>query len=205
MAASLTSPACTVATKPPFRTPLFAPRPLVPQFGLPDLAGRVHILKIHAKSMAVDKDIRYELLARLCPSSTGAELRSVCTEAGMYAIRGRRKSISEKDFLESINKVIRSYKKFSSTPKYMVCVHGQRQGGGGSGWAPRGGAGATRRSTGRDCDRFFLRPLAPATHPLAPFVLPNVAQVQLKARLCAARCDDDEERGGRAPSALSHN
>ena len=91
-----------------------------PQFGLPDLAGRVHILKIHAKTMAVDKDIRYELLARLCPSSTGAELRSVCTEAGMFAIRGRRKSISEKDFLESINKVIRSYKKFSSTPKYMV-------------------------------------------------------------------------------------
>ena len=38
----------------------------------------------------------------------------------MFAIRGRRKSISEKDFLESINKVIRSYKKFSSTPKYMV-------------------------------------------------------------------------------------
>ena len=30
---------------------------------------------------------RYELLARLCPNSTGAELRSVCTEAGMFAIR----------------------------------------------------------------------------------------------------------------------
>jgi 26S proteasome regulatory subunit T1 len=90
------------------------------EFGLPDLAGRVHILKIHAKTMAVDKDIRWELLARLCPSTTGAELRSVCTEAGMFAIRARRKSISEKDLLDSINKVIRSYKKFSSTPKYMT-------------------------------------------------------------------------------------
>lgn len=90
------------------------------EFALPDLAGRVHILKIHAKTMAADKDIRYELLARLCPSATGAELRSVCTEAGMFAIRARRKSISEKDFLDSIAKVIKAYKKFSSTPKYMV-------------------------------------------------------------------------------------
>ena len=34
---------------------------------------------------------RFELLARLCPNCTGAELRSVCTEAGMFAIRSRRK------------------------------------------------------------------------------------------------------------------
>lgn len=90
------------------------------EFGLPDLEGRTHILKIHAKVMSVDRDIRYELLARLCPNTTGAELRSVCTEAGMFAIRARRKSASEKDFLDSINKVIKGYQKFSSTPKYMV-------------------------------------------------------------------------------------
>lgn len=75
------------------------------EFGLPDLEGRTHILKIHAKVMSVDRDIRYELLARLCPNTTGAELHSVCTEAGMFAIRARRKSVSEKDFLDSINKV----------------------------------------------------------------------------------------------------
>jgi 26S proteasome regulatory subunit T1 len=90
------------------------------EFSLPELEGRVHILKIHTKSMAVDKGVRWELLARLCPSTTGAELRSVCTEAGMYAIRSRRKTIGEKDFLEAIDKVIRSYKKFSATPKYMI-------------------------------------------------------------------------------------
>jgi len=90
------------------------------EFGLPDLEGRTHILKIHSKTMAVERGIRYELLARLCPSTTGAELRSVCTEAGMFAIRARRKAITEKDFLESIGKVIKGYQKFSSTPKYMV-------------------------------------------------------------------------------------
>jgi len=90
------------------------------EFGLPDLEGRAQILKIHARSMSCDRDIRFELIARLCPNTTGAELRSVCTEAGMFAIRGRRKSVSEKDFLDSVNKVIKGYKKFSSTPKYMV-------------------------------------------------------------------------------------
>jgi 26S proteasome regulatory subunit T1 len=82
--------------------------------------GRAGIFKIHAKSMSVDRDIRYELLARLCPNSTGAEIRSVCTEAGMFAIRARRKLATEKDFLEAINKVIKAYAKFSSTPKYMT-------------------------------------------------------------------------------------
>ncbi|CAM9146752.1 unnamed protein product [Pylaiella littoralis] len=90
------------------------------EFGLPDLEGRAHILNIHSKSMNVDRDIRFELVARLCPNTTGAELRSVCTEAGMFAIRARKKSISEKDFLDAVNKVIKGYQKFSSTPKYMV-------------------------------------------------------------------------------------
>ena len=113
------------------------------EFGLPDLDGRSHIFKIHARSMSVERDIRFELLARLCPNSTGiylfffcnvisklyhlqvffflgAEIRSVCTEAGMFAIRARRKVATEKDFLEAVNKVIKSYAKFSATPRYMT-------------------------------------------------------------------------------------
>lgn len=41
------------------------------EFGLPDLEGRTHIFKIHARAMSVERDIRFELLARLCPNSTG--------------------------------------------------------------------------------------------------------------------------------------
>jgi len=70
--------------------------------------------------MAFEKDIRFELVARLCPNSTGADIRSVCTEAGMFAIRSRRKCISEKDLMDSIEKVIKGYAKFSATGKYMV-------------------------------------------------------------------------------------
>jgi 26S proteasome regulatory subunit T1 len=90
------------------------------EFGLPDLESRTQIFQIHTRTMNCERDIRFELLARLCPNSTGADIRSVCTEAGMYAIRARRKTVTEKDFLDAVNKVIKGYQKFSATPKYMV-------------------------------------------------------------------------------------
>jgi 26S proteasome regulatory subunit T1 len=90
------------------------------EFGLPDLEGRAHIFSIHARSMNCERDIRFELLARLCPNCTGADIRSVCIEAGMYAIRQRRKTVTEKDMIDAVNKVIKGYSKFSATPKYLV-------------------------------------------------------------------------------------
>ncbi len=75
------------------------------EFGLPDLESRAQIFSIHTRTMNCERDIRFELLARLCPNSTGADIRSVCTEAGMFAIRARRKTVTEKDFLDAVNKV----------------------------------------------------------------------------------------------------
>lgn len=75
------------------------------EFGLPDLDSRTQIFQIHTRTMNCERDIRFELLARLCPNSTGADVRSVCTEAGMFAIRARRKTVTEKDFLDAVNKV----------------------------------------------------------------------------------------------------
>jgi len=37
----------------------------------------------------------------------------------MFAIRSRRKIASERDFIDAVNKVVKSYAKFSSTPHYM--------------------------------------------------------------------------------------
>ncbi|KAF7295175.1 AAA domain-containing protein [Mycena indigotica] len=90
------------------------------EFSLPDADGRAHILRIHARSMSVERDIRFDLIARLCQGTTGAELRSVATEAGMFAIRARRKVASERDFLDAVNKVVKEGTKFSSTPLYQV-------------------------------------------------------------------------------------
>lgn len=90
------------------------------EFGLPDLEGRTKILEINARTMSVDKNIRYELIARLCNGATGAELRSVCIEAGMFAIRERRKIATENDFFKAVDKVIKEGAKFSSTPRYLT-------------------------------------------------------------------------------------
>merc|ERR1711934_761369 len=90
------------------------------EFGLPDLESRTQIFSIHTRAMNIERGIRFELLARLCPNATGADIRSVCTESGMFAIRARRKVVTEKDFLDAINKVIKGYKKFSATPTYMA-------------------------------------------------------------------------------------
>lgn len=90
------------------------------EVGLPDLEGRTQIFKIHGGSVNCERDIRWDLLARLCPNSTGADIRSVCSEAGMYAIRARRKTVTEKDFLAAIEKVVRGDAKFSATSAYAV-------------------------------------------------------------------------------------
>ena len=90
------------------------------EYSLPDLDGRVQIFKIQARTMAIEKDVRFELLARLTPNCTGADIRSVCIEGGMFAIRERRKTITEKDLLDSIEKVIKGYSKFSANKKYLI-------------------------------------------------------------------------------------
>lgn len=90
------------------------------EFGLPDLEGRVRILEINARTMSVEKNIRFDLISRLCSGATGAELRSVCIEAGMFAIRDRRKVATENDFFKAVDKVIKEGAKFSSTPRYLT-------------------------------------------------------------------------------------
>jgi 26S proteasome regulatory subunit T1 len=90
------------------------------EFELPKLEGRTRIFEIHSQNLSCERGIRWELIARLCPNTTGAELRSVTTEAGMFAIRARRKAVTEKDMLDAVEKVVKGYSKFSATPKYLV-------------------------------------------------------------------------------------
>ena len=49
----------------------------------------------------------------------GADISCMCREAGMFAIRSRRKTVSERDFLDAVDKVIRGYKRFSAVAKYQ--------------------------------------------------------------------------------------
>ncbi|KAL6137329.1 hypothetical protein ACLB2K_062621 [Fragaria x ananassa] len=50
----------------------------------------------------------------------GVNIKKCMHRSRMYAIRARRKTVTEKDFLDAVNMVIKGYQKFSATPKYMV-------------------------------------------------------------------------------------
>lgn len=57
---------------------------------LPNEASRLDILKIHAKGLTKHGEIDYEACAKICEDFNGADMRNVCTEGGMFAIRAER-------------------------------------------------------------------------------------------------------------------
>ena len=73
---------------------------------LPNVDGRREILKIHTKNMSFDEEADIDLLADLTEDLSGADLKAVCTEAGMFAIREKRDKITVNDFMDAIEKVM---------------------------------------------------------------------------------------------------
>jgi len=72
---------------------------------LPDEEGREKIFKIHTRNMSVADDIDFEELAKTSEGMSGADIRAICTEAGMFAIRDDRETITEADFTEAKDKL----------------------------------------------------------------------------------------------------
>ena len=73
---------------------------------VPTFQGRVEIFKIHSKAMSLKDSIDWEALAARCDGCTGADVKSICTEAGMWAIREERDAVNMADFERAIEKVI---------------------------------------------------------------------------------------------------
>ncbi|HDN76221.1 MAG TPA: AAA family ATPase [Acidilobales archaeon] len=91
---------------------------------LPDFRGRIEIFKIHTRRMKV-KDIDYNKLAKLTEGATGADIKTICTEAGYFAIRAGRSYVTMEDFIKAIDKVlskrsIRPYIGISTKGKELV-------------------------------------------------------------------------------------
>ena len=84
---------------------------------LPNESGRVDILKIHSKPMTKKGEIEYEALAKITDGFNGADLRNVCTEAGMFAIRDQREYTVQEDFMQAARK-IKEGKKLESKLDY---------------------------------------------------------------------------------------
>lgn len=77
---------------------------------LPNDSARLDIFKIHAQSVTKQGDIDYEAIAKLCDGFNGADMRNVCTEAGMFAIREERGYVKEEDFMKAARKIAETKK-----------------------------------------------------------------------------------------------
>ena len=71
----------------------------------PDEAGREIIFQIHTRKMNVDDDVDFADLAERTEDASGADIKAICTEAGMFAIRDDRTEIYMQDFLDAYEKI----------------------------------------------------------------------------------------------------
>lgn len=94
---------------------------------LPDLQGRIAILKVHAQKIKADPNINYGKVARMASGASGAELANIVNEAALRAVREGRTFATEKDMEASIEVVIAGYEKknaiLSDNEKWVVAYH----------------------------------------------------------------------------------
>ncbi|EFJ47550.1 26S proteasome regulatory complex [Volvox carteri f. nagariensis] len=84
---------------------------------LPNENARMEILKIHSSKLAKHGDIDYEAVIKLAEGFNGADLRNICTEAGMFAIRDERDYVVHEDFMKAVRKMADA-KKLETTLNY---------------------------------------------------------------------------------------
>jgi len=83
------------------------------EFPIPGEEAREAIFKIHMRPLNIDKTVDVHPLMKMTENSTGADIKAICTEAGMFAIRRESEIITREDFYDAINKVMK--KKESET------------------------------------------------------------------------------------------
>jgi len=88
--------------------------------GLPDVEARTQIFSIHIGHMNVEKKVSARKLAEMTEGLSGAEIKNMCTEAGMLAIRDGRNKATERDFINAKEKVMEAGRnKSNPAPAYM--------------------------------------------------------------------------------------
>lgn len=94
---------------------------------LPDLQGRVAILKVHAAKIKTAPSIDYDKVARMASGASGAELANIVNEAALRAVRDHRPYATQEDMEESIEVVIAGYQKkhaiLTDKEKCIVSYH----------------------------------------------------------------------------------
>lgn len=94
---------------------------------LPDLNGRIAILKVHARDVKMSGDIDFEVIARATSGASGAELANIINEAALRAVKLGRDTVIQEDLEESVEVVIAGYQRkgavVSPEEKRIVAYH----------------------------------------------------------------------------------
>jgi len=80
------------------------------EFPIPDPTAREAIFKIHTRNLNIEKELNLNKLVEMTEGATGADIKAISTEAGMFAIRREAEIITKEDFTEAVNKVMRKNK-----------------------------------------------------------------------------------------------
>ncbi|MHA1531330.1 MAG: proteasome-activating nucleotidase [Candidatus Heimdallarchaeota archaeon] len=76
------------------------------EIGMPNSKARLDIFKIHSRKMALVEAVDIDVLVSMTEGASGADIRNICMEAGMFAVRGTRDHITDGDFKKAVNKVM---------------------------------------------------------------------------------------------------
>ena len=94
---------------------------------LPDLNGRIAILKVHSRDVKMSGDINFEVIARATSGASGAELANIINEAALRAVKLGRDTVIQEDLEESVETVIAGYQRkgavVSPEEKRIVAYH----------------------------------------------------------------------------------
>nr|WP_308625171.1 ATP-dependent zinc metalloprotease FtsH [uncultured Eisenbergiella sp.] len=94
---------------------------------LPDLNGRISILKVHAQKIKLGDNVDFKAIARMAAGASGAELANMVNEAALSAVRAGRKFVTQTDLEESVEVVIAGYQKkdrlLNDREKMIVSYH----------------------------------------------------------------------------------
>lgn len=94
---------------------------------LPDLNGRIAVLKVHSKNIKMSDDVDFKKIGLLTAGASGADLANIVNEAALRAVRHKRDFVIQEDLQESVEVVIVGYQRktmiISKKEREMISYH----------------------------------------------------------------------------------
>jgi proteasome regulatory subunit len=87
---------------------------------MPNKDARESILRIHTAGMSLDPDVNLRMISDLAEGSSGADLKALSTEAGMYAIREERTMVYQSDFESAAAKILNKERNRILEPEGLI-------------------------------------------------------------------------------------